>query len=434
MVGMEQTGHPSEGHLFGGVPPTEVRAELERILASAPFARAQRLSTFLQFTVEQLIEGRAEDLKEYAVGVAVFNRDAESYDTRTDPIVRVEAGRLRAKLREYYDEEGKCSSLIIELPKGTYIPIVRRRELLGLGESAERPSRLQLLARLGSDRRTLMAAFLVLLAISITTWTVPSFRGDAGLGRSASQLPPEFRGLWAPFIAPGTTNFAVVGNPVFFVNRRHRLFVRPYPMDRTSNLTSDPQLLGVEERLGPLIGPRYDYALMGDAIALQRLTSFLAHFGATLTASPASQATWDSIKSGNVILIGAPRMHPLMKGLPTELDFDWDDQQNVRNRKPAGGELAFYTTRSNEDEVTYAVVAALPGLRPNRELFVIAAHAGPGTLAAVDYITQPDTVKVLNDKLRPTGPGSRRFQMLLRVFVDKGSPTKAEYITHHSIP
>ncbi len=97
-------------------------SQLNRILASKPFRQADRLKRFLRFIVEETIAGRGERLKEFVVGVEVFGKD-ESFDPRNDPIVRVQARRLRAQLTRYYREEGQDDELAIDLPKGGYAPI-----------------------------------------------------------------------------------------------------------------------------------------------------------------------------------------------------------------------------------------------------------------------------------------------------------------------
>jgi len=104
-----------------------VHTELERILASETFAQSDRLKRFLRFTVEQVIRGSGDKLKEYVIGVEVFDRK-DAYDPRTDPIVRVEAYRLRSKLKEYYQSEGQEDLLLIVFPKGTYVPVFQIRE------------------------------------------------------------------------------------------------------------------------------------------------------------------------------------------------------------------------------------------------------------------------------------------------------------------
>jgi TolB-like protein len=100
----------------------DVRHQLGRLLASSVFANAGRMSRFLRFVVEQSLAGDGERLKEYVIGVEVFDRDA-SYDPRLDSIVRVEAARLRSKLAEYYAGEGRNDAVVLSLPKGGYAPI-----------------------------------------------------------------------------------------------------------------------------------------------------------------------------------------------------------------------------------------------------------------------------------------------------------------------
>src|SRR5262249_50792917 len=100
------------------------RRQLERVLASPGFVRNERLSRFLRFVVERHLEGKDGELKESLLAIEVFGR-SPGYDPRQDPIVRTEASRLRARLSEYYLGEGKDDQLIIELPKGGYVPTIR---------------------------------------------------------------------------------------------------------------------------------------------------------------------------------------------------------------------------------------------------------------------------------------------------------------------
>jgi serine/threonine-protein kinase len=104
-----------------------IRQYLDRLLASTTFQQVDRLKRFVSFIVSEALAGRRDQLKEYVIGVQVFGKEP-SFDPRTDPIVRVQARRLRARLTRYYREEGQNVDLIIELPKGGYVPIFKRRE------------------------------------------------------------------------------------------------------------------------------------------------------------------------------------------------------------------------------------------------------------------------------------------------------------------
>ncbi len=102
--------------------PDEIRAELDRILGADLLAGATRLSRLLRYIVERTISGEGDQLKEYVLGVEVFDRPP-SYDPRLDSIVRVEARRLRAKLEEYYLGPGAANPLVISIPRGSYVPV-----------------------------------------------------------------------------------------------------------------------------------------------------------------------------------------------------------------------------------------------------------------------------------------------------------------------
>src|SRR5215510_3599310 len=104
-----------------------VRRQLDKVLASPGFARNERMSRFLRFVVERHLEGRDQQLKESLIAIEVFGRQP-GYDSKQDPIVRTEASRLRARLSEYYLAQGKDDAVVIELPRGGYIPVVRSSE------------------------------------------------------------------------------------------------------------------------------------------------------------------------------------------------------------------------------------------------------------------------------------------------------------------
>src|SRR5678815_1425137 len=103
-----------------------IRHQLDRILASATFQKVDRLKRFVNFIVIETIAGRGDQLKEYVVGTEVFGKD-QSFDPRNDPIVRVQARRLRARLDQYFRHEGETDEIVIELPKGGYVPTFKPR-------------------------------------------------------------------------------------------------------------------------------------------------------------------------------------------------------------------------------------------------------------------------------------------------------------------
>ena len=108
--------------------PDIIKTELERVLSSAHFARSEWVSKLLRFLVERQLDGKEGELKESLIGVEVFGRKPD-YDTKLDSTVRTEAARIRARLTRYYANEGSDDPLVIELPKGGYVPRYRQCEV-----------------------------------------------------------------------------------------------------------------------------------------------------------------------------------------------------------------------------------------------------------------------------------------------------------------
>jgi TolB-like protein len=107
---------------IGFVNSAAARAQIARILASRHFAKADRLKRFLCFVSEETLNGPAAGIKETVIGIEVFGRHSATYDPRIDPIVRIQAGRVRAKLNDYYAREGAGDAVLVELPRGQYVP------------------------------------------------------------------------------------------------------------------------------------------------------------------------------------------------------------------------------------------------------------------------------------------------------------------------
>jgi adenylate cyclase len=169
------------------VQPTgdEVRVQLDRILASEPFANADRLSRFLRYVVERSLAGEGDRLKEYVIGTEVFDRGPQ-YDPRLDSIVRVEAGRLRGKLDEYYSRVGSSDPVIVRIRRGSYAPAFERRE----GGTPEQ-ERVSTPARGPLGRRLAIGVAVVVLLSTIAAWRAvrPTVLATRPAGPSIVVLP-----------------------------------------------------------------------------------------------------------------------------------------------------------------------------------------------------------------------------------------------------
>jgi TolB-like protein len=162
-----------------------IREHLVRVLNSGPFHQAQRRRRFLEYIVNEALAGRGERLKGSNVAQAVFDR--ESFDPNVDPIVRMEAARVRDRLREYYEGAGQGDPIRISLPKGTYTPHIEFRQAPTLDP---RPAR-------AAPIKQLMLAAAVLLIITASLWGLSSWN-------SAPSLPDKSSVAVLPFDNIGT--------------------------------------------------------------------------------------------------------------------------------------------------------------------------------------------------------------------------------------
>lgn len=103
----------------------EAQAEIDRLLADSRFQSPERNRNFLRFIASEYFEGRAEAIKAYTIAVDVFGRPA-NFDASVDPIVRIEATRLRAALTQYYEVHGSDTGIRVDLPRGRYVPVFSR--------------------------------------------------------------------------------------------------------------------------------------------------------------------------------------------------------------------------------------------------------------------------------------------------------------------
>ncbi|MDZ4796992.1 MAG: hypothetical protein SGI92_02435 [Bryobacteraceae bacterium] len=195
----------------------DVEKEVALILASPVFARSRRLASFLRFTVNYVLTGRAEELKEYLIGSDVFER-GPSFDPRTDTIVRTQAHRLRTVLTAYYEQEGRDRELIIEFSRGSYVPTIHRRE------HVEVPPPLPEVAAVPVSRPAkrwwvvgLLAAALLAAALLVAGFVIGRWKA------TAAAVSPQLAQLALPLFAEGTLDlnrgFAVLspsGNSVIF--------------------------------------------------------------------------------------------------------------------------------------------------------------------------------------------------------------------------
>src|SRR5262245_13951168 len=223
-----QMAHPRRNSTQSGeVPAALVRAELDRILASEVFARSSRLSSFLKFIVEKTLAGEGGSLKEHVIAIELYEKSAD-FNTAEDPIVRVDARRLRDRLREYY-AGASDGGVIISVPKGSYTPV-----FLGTGVVAPTPAD----ARVPRRRWIAGAAFVLTLAAMLGLVVSRGDRAEPGHLLTVTSLPgseedPSFSpdGRFVTFSWPGSPPSA-----------KTDIWIKSVDGEAMRNLTNTPDL------------------------------------------------------------------------------------------------------------------------------------------------------------------------------------------------
>src|SRR5262245_2096416 len=128
-----------EESAIGSPAPDQVRAALGRVVASSVFTASPRMQAFLRYVVEETLEGRGDEIKGYTLALEVFGR-GNSFDPANDSVVRVEAARLRRTLAAYYGDEGVGDTIVIDVPKGGYVPAFHMRPPAAPGPAPVVPS------------------------------------------------------------------------------------------------------------------------------------------------------------------------------------------------------------------------------------------------------------------------------------------------------
>ncbi|TPE47689.1 hypothetical protein [Amaricoccus solimangrovi] len=228
---MEQVAYRPEGE-GGSLDPAPCRAQLRRILESDAFDATDRDRRFLAYVVEEALAGRAERIKAYSIAIEVFGRDA-SFDPRTDPIVRVEAGHLRRALDRYYLSAGADDPIVITVPKGGYVPSFVARE--AAPEATARPE---------APRRRVAPLIGAILLLALVT--LAGLLGALRWPRAAAPAKPDIPrvAVVAPRVVAGDALDAALASgltsELIAELARFRDIVVVAPLEETAETTPGP--------------------------------------------------------------------------------------------------------------------------------------------------------------------------------------------------
>ena len=430
--------------------------QLERVLSSRVFQGSESLRSFLRFVVEKTLDDQDAQLKEYVIATEVFGRN-DDYDPRIDSVVRVQAGRLRSKLQEYYATEGKTDKVVIDLPKGHYRPIFSKtlseslgsHQTIGLSASGSANngavvSNMVHVQAIPSSKKLrdylphILSVIILILLIAVIA-LIQSNRELRNQGQSAikeSNLQ-DVEAVWGTFLKDPNPPLLVLSNPPVyrFVNESDpnvltqnaiRLSPNQVPSLPEFNapfITQD----GKPPRLIPTIGM---FTGIGEAISLHHLTDFFRSANKSIEFKHSRHVSATDVKYRNVILLGSIYVNEWSGKLPAGENFVITDRASIENQNPQQGEERIYKPQHDEKTgkllVDYAIITVKQNVSDENTVVILAGVYSEGTEAAGEFVTNKKYLALLNQRLQQMNEkeGKPKFyQALLKVGVENGVPT-----------
>lgn len=397
--------------------------QVEKIAASSVLHGSESLCKLLRYLAHHAIEHPGAPVKEYQIATEEFGRPAD-FDPAVDSMVRVQAGRLRSKLAEYYAGEGSSDAIRIDLPKGTYTLAFHKKDAVPKSDRhphlpaevaqpvVEQVPRVWLLSVVVL---TLLLAG-SLLALFLTRKTTPTaFAGDA------KPAPAAFQTFWKPFLTGPEEPWVVFSNAAFVG--------RPETGMRYYNSARDPKNVIWDHYTG-----------VGEVIAVHSLDQVFGLLHRNLRVKRGSLFSLDDAQNTDLIFVGSPSENLNLLEIPGTREFVFQRMPEgprkgdlaVFNVHPQPGEQKSYLASPSNALLTedYALLAFIPGLNPSRSVMIIAGTTTFGTQGAVEYACREKSVQELLLRLSVSDTGELRpFEALLHVKIAKGVPVETDLVS-----
>ena len=405
----------------------DMRWELvQRVIESPHLISSARLRDFLLHVTACAIRETPEDATEQQIGIRVFQR-SPGFNSSEDSIVRSQARLLRLKLSAYFNAEGASEPLIIEIPKGHYLPVFSPSQRANFAteiqaedstKGALAPIRVEEAndvltsgptRMLGLERqRGWLAMAGVGLALLLCFFLAVVFRGQ----RQTSVAKP-LKQLWAPFLA-GDPPLVIYSNALFVGDAKSG-------MRYAANDGSDGQHAELVDH----------YTGIGELISVHELTKMFDYQHAEFVLKRSPLVTWDEARSRNLIFIGSAAENASLKLLPSTQDFTLTataDAAGIVNHHPRQGEPQVYLRPEHPLTKDYAIIALLPGVQPDHKMFVFSGLTTLGTQAAMEYALEPDTAAELMRQVS-FEKEMHNFEALLEVSIRGGVPLQPHLVS-----
>src|SRR5580704_587659 len=400
--------------------------EVEKLTNSHSLRGSESLCRLLRYLAEHSLADPPASVKEYQIATEVFGRSAH-FDPQSDSTVRVQAGRLRTKLAEYYASEGAEDSILVELPKGTYVLAFHHRSAgtarthsggSSLHEPEEAPAQNTSRNRLPAFvvASILLAASLVAVAVLVSTRK----SAPPTLASNLEPAPAVLRTFWGPFVTGPEEPWVIFSNAAFIG--------RPETGMRYYNPSRDQRDLIFDHYTG-----------VGEVLAVHALDQVFGVLHRGIRVKRGSLFSFDDVQNNDLIFVGSPSENLTLLDIPGSKEFIFQRLASgprkgdlaILNAHPESGEPAVVVASPSTSLLTedYAIVALMPGLNPARSVMILAGTTTFGTQGAVEFVSRQNSVANLLSRLSVTKATELKpFEALLRVKVARGVPVETELV------
>src|SRR3984957_9237575 len=394
--------------------------QIERLIHSHALRKAESLCKLLRYLADHALAQPGVPLKEYQIATEVFGRPAD-FDPQVDSAIRVQAGRLRLKLLEYYSHEGMADGIVVEMPNGSYSVNFHHREMLGPVVLPPANFPLPRLADRVTKRWVAAMLFLALVAavavIGVLATELKSARKE---DRSGVPDSAALRAFWSQFASGAEAPWVIFSNAAF-VGR-----------SETGMRYLDPARDSGEPILDHYTG-------VGEVLAVHALDHVFNQLNHPILVKRGSLFSLDDARNNDLIFVGSPAENLTLLDLPGSQEFVFKRFES----SPHKGDLAIVDVHPEPSQPAifspsdpslplvedYAIVALVHGLNPARHVMILAGTTTIGTQAAVEYVCARDSVEELLLRLAlPAGSEIKPFEVLLRVKITRGVPVGTQLV------
>ena len=418
-----------------------------RVADASNFRNCPKLRAFLLYICENAILGRLENVREQPIGTRVFGRPAD-YNLNEDNIVRVEARELRKRLASYFAGEGRHELLLIEVPKGGYVPVFKPREAAFV-ETAEPVlfPQAEVRPRPPERRKVSMAVGLVLLStiavwLGVENWRV-RYRAQSLAGARSAAVADDYS-FYGELLGklgatPGRETLLVLSNPkvvlYYGAGSNH-----PNPTLPGHTVEAPRELRGIFDdalnnidRHQPfhfLRSTREDYTGMGEAIAGFYVGRLMQALQRPVRLTQGRFLSWDHVQQGDLILLGGPQINDWTYQNIVKSNFNFNDS-GIENLKPLTGEQKQYVPHVTAASVTDYGVIRMAASQYGFNMLLLAGCSSTGTAGVGEFFSSPEKMKAVYNRLRAIAPGNpipANWEVLVQVNVRDGLPVETSAI------